>query len=70
MPKIKILRYVQIVGLPLKNFELKAGLVALINGQINYYYLTKLAPITAQVSGFALFVLSGVAFWLVGNYLS
>ena len=56
-------------NLPLALF-LITGVIALINGQINYYYVTKLAPITAQISAFGLFVLSAIAFWLVSNRFS
>ena len=56
-------------NLPLLLF-LIVSFIALLNGQINYYYFTDLAPLTAQVSAFALFVLSAFAFWLVGNHIT
>lgn len=48
---------------------LVVGVIALVNGQINYYYVTQLAPLTAQISAFAVFALSALAYWLVGNHL-
>ena len=46
------------------------SVIALINGQINYYFTTQLASPIAQISGLAIFILSGVAYLLVGNLTS
>lgn len=42
-------------------------LIALINGQINYYPSAQIAPSSAQISGVAVFVLSAGAYLLVAN---
>jgi hypothetical protein len=43
--------------------------IAFINGQINYYSFAHVAPLDAQVGGLAIFIISIVAFLLVGNTL-
>jgi O-antigen ligase len=56
------------VNLPLILFSIWA-LISLINGQINYYIVTKLASLFAKISQIAIFILSGVALLLAGNRL-
>lgn len=45
------------------------ALVAFLNGQINYYSLAHLAPITAQVGGLAVFILSIGLFLVAANLI-
>jgi O-antigen ligase len=45
------------------------AVIALINAQINYFYLARLASAFAQISGMAVFVLSGLAFFLGANQI-
>jgi len=56
------------VNLPLILFSIWT-LISLINGQINYYIVTKLASPFAQLSQIAIFILSGAAVLLAGNRL-
>jgi hypothetical protein len=44
-------------------------IIAFISGQLRYYYLIESAPLTAQVAGTAVFVLSGLAYLLAGNII-
>ncbi len=45
------------------------AIIALINGQINYYYLARLASPIAQISGLAVFLLSIAAYFLGANQI-
>ena len=42
-------------------------IIAFFNGQITYYQFARTAPLSAQVSGLAIFILSISGFFLVGN---
>ncbi len=56
------------VNLPLFVFFVITA-VSFVNGQILYYTLAQLAPLTAQVGGILIVYVSGMVFLLVGNQI-